>query len=330
MNDNASHSSRDFNGELYGVAFQNPIPVDTQKRIYMPVWTETNANEFIFDGWYHPQTVAVLEGSATIVPGPNVTRNVDGTDYTTPSFFEVFFDTPGRVVLQVEIASIGANSVTLRSTRDFFVEGASATNPSTPAPSNLSFYGVTSGGVLQGYANFADLWAGTNPTVLGTSSFDQSYSYFEANGSLFAVAPDGNLFESSSFENLWSGVVTDRGVVANFASSYVFSFLNKIYVVNSSNILIEYQNLADALANSNANNLGTSNFNYTQDNQFITDGSLVRVLTTSDEILAYTSVEAAWNGDFSGYDSELSRSTQNWTHGDTKITGYSNSNTGGN
>lgn len=121
MNDNASHSSRDFDAELYGVSYENPIPLNTQKRIYMPVWSEDDANQFLFDGWYHPQTVTVLEGSATVTPGPNVTRNVDGTDYITPSFFDVYFDTPGRVQLQVELASIGADSVTLRATRDFFV-----------------------------------------------------------------------------------------------------------------------------------------------------------------------------------------------------------------
>lgn len=330
MNDNASHSSRDFDAELYGVSYENPIPLNTQKRIYMPVWSEDDANQFLFDGWYHPQSVTVLEGSATITPGPNATRTVNGTDYTTPSFFDVYFDTPGRVQLQVELASIGADSVTLRSTRDFFVEGSVNSNPSTPSTDNLTFYGITSSGILEGYEDFASLWSGTNPSSFGTSSFDASYSYFEDSGNLYAVAPNGTLFEATSFDRLWSGSVNNLGVVSSFVDANVFSFSGKIYVISSSDVLTSYDSLADAISGSNPTDLGISSIGVTRDFQFITGDSLVRLLIPSNEIIAYTSVEAAWNMDNAGYDSELSVSSQGWTQSNTKIIGYSNSSTGGN
>lgn len=121
MNDNQTHSSRELEGEMYGVTYKNPIPLNSLKRVYMPVWSEDSASDMHFDGWYHPQTVTVLEGNADVTPGPQTTRIVDGTEYTTPSYFDVYFNTPGRVQLQVELANVGADSVTLRATRDFFV-----------------------------------------------------------------------------------------------------------------------------------------------------------------------------------------------------------------
>jgi hypothetical protein len=111
-----------FTTELYGISQPSPNVLNSQKRLYMPVWAEDDAFTFLFDGWYVPQTVEILEGTAEIIAGPNVTRTVLGVDYVTPSHYEVYFSTPGTVKISCSLTTLDPER-TVTAIRDFFVSG---------------------------------------------------------------------------------------------------------------------------------------------------------------------------------------------------------------
>lgn len=112
-----------FTTELYGVSQPSPSALNSQKRLYMPVWAEDDAGTFLFDGWYVPQTVKVTSGSATILPGPTASRTIEGVTYQTPSYYEILLDTPGSVKVECSMTTIDSQR-TVTAVRDFFVAGA--------------------------------------------------------------------------------------------------------------------------------------------------------------------------------------------------------------
>ena len=85
----------------YGVPHEDVIPLNTRKRILMPIWAENNNNEIVFAGWFVPKEVMVVTANATLEPGPIKNYPLPTLpSHTASEYFDVVFDTPGLVELR--------------------------------------------------------------------------------------------------------------------------------------------------------------------------------------------------------------------------------------